>query len=150
MRAVCVLGCRTGSAALARRVRAGRDTFFAREAGIVVACGGRAWGGRVEADEIARMLRDGGVPETAIVRERCSLDTRDNARFAAELLARHDVRDVLVVTCEWHLPRAARLFEDAGLRVEGVGVATPRASILHRAYVTVRERISSWKDARRP
>lgn len=135
---------------MARRARAGRDTFFAQEAGLVVACGGRAWDGRVEADEIARMLKEGGVPDDVIVRERCSLDTRDNARFAAELLARREVRDVLVVTCEWHLPRAKRLFEHAGLRVQGIGVATPQPSLLHRAYVTVRERISWWKDARRP
>jgi uncharacterized SAM-binding protein YcdF (DUF218 family) len=150
VRAVCVLGCRAGSAALARRARAGRDAFLAHDAALVVACGGRAWDGRVEADEIARMLEDGGVPMAAIVRERCSLDTRDNARFTAELLARRGVREVLVVTCEWHLPRAKDLFERAGLDVEGVGVPTPDASILHRAYVTVRERISAWKDALRP
>jgi uncharacterized SAM-binding protein YcdF (DUF218 family) len=149
VRAVCVLGCRAGSAALARRTRAGRDAFLEYAADLVVACGGRAWDGRVEADEIARMLKDGGIPESAIVRERCSLDTRDNARFAAELLARRGVTDVLVVTCAWHLPRAKRLFERAGLSVEGVGVPTPEASILHRAYVTVRERLSTWKDARR-
>jgi uncharacterized SAM-binding protein YcdF (DUF218 family) len=150
VRAVCVLGCRAGSAALARRARAGRDVFLSHDAALVVASGGRAWDGRVEADEIARMLKDGGIPDDAIVRERCSLDTRDNARFTAELLARRGVRDVLVVTCAWHLPRATSLFERAGLHVEGVGVPTPDASILHRAYVTVRERLSAWKDARRP
>src|SRR5690606_18964589 len=113
--AVCVLGCRSGSAALARRARAGRDAFVDQRAALVVACGGLAWGGRVEADEIARILRDGGVPEQAVVRERSSRDTWENARHAAALLGPMGVRKVVLVTCAWHLPRARRLFERAGL-----------------------------------
>lgn len=101
----------------------------------------------MEADEIARMLRDGGVPDEAIVRERSSLDTKENARYAAKLLEGRGVRDVLVVTCAWHLPRALRLFEREGLRASGFGVPTPDPTLLHRAYVTVREQLSSWKDA---
>jgi uncharacterized SAM-binding protein YcdF (DUF218 family) len=152
---VCVLGCAIGTGALARRARAAADAFVTRRAELVVACGGRAWGGRVEADELAALLEDAGVPREAIVRERCSLDTLENARFASEILSRRGAalrerREVLVVTCAWHLPRAVRHFRRAGLVADGLGVETPDATRLRRAYWSVREVVSSLKDARRP
>jgi uncharacterized SAM-binding protein YcdF (DUF218 family) len=146
---VCVLGCRADSATLARRAEAAAGIYARRDATLVLACGGRAWNGLVEADALARMLRDGGVPPDAIVRERCSLDTRDNARFAAAMLGRRGIGRVLLVTCTWHLPRAERAFRAAGLDVEGIGVDPPQPSLLQRLYWRQRERLSSWNDARR-
>lgn len=116
---------------------------------MVVACGGRAWNGVVEADDLARMMVKQGVPPEAIVRERCSLDTRDNARFAASLLARRGASRVVVITCAWHLPRAERAFRAAGFEVEGVGVESPPPTLWQRFYRRERERLSSWNDARR-
>jgi len=150
---VCVLGCRVGSPALARRIHVAAERHAlarTREPGaLLVACGGRAWGGRVESDAMAEALIRHGVPAAAVVRERCSLDTRDNARFAAALLARRGIGAVLVVTCDWHLPRALRLFRATGLDVVGVGVPPPPASLLRRSYWHAREALSSWHDARR-
>jgi len=149
-RVVCVLGCRPGSAALARRARAARDAFVGLDAQLVLTCGGRSWDGRVEADELARMLVDGGVPVEAIVRERASLDTHENAMNAARILSARGLREVVVVTCSWHLPRATKLFERAGLRVvEGVGAPPPEPTLLQRAWWTARERVSLWKDLHR-
>jgi uncharacterized SAM-binding protein YcdF (DUF218 family) len=116
---------------------------------MAVACGGRAWNGRVEADELASLMALDGVPDDAIVRERCSFDTRDNARFAAALLGRRGLSRVILVTCSWHLPRAERLFRAAGLEVEGVPVEPPKSTFLQRLYWRERERVSSWKDAGR-
>ena len=147
--AVCVLGCRSGSAALSRRAEAALATYHARGATLALACGGRSWDGIVEADELSRRLVAGGVPQASVVRERCSLDTRDNARFAAALLRRRGLSRVVVVTCSWHLPRAERAFRAAGLEVEGVGVEPPPSSWLQRLYRVERERLSSWNDARR-
>jgi uncharacterized SAM-binding protein YcdF (DUF218 family) len=146
---VCVLGCRAGSPTLARRARAAAETYRLRGASLAVACGGRSWGGLVEADDLARMLREGGVPAEAIVRERCSLDTRDNARFAAALLGRRGIGRVVLVTCTWHLPRAERAFRAEGLEVEGVGVDPPAPTLVQRIDWRQRERLSSWNDARR-
>jgi uncharacterized SAM-binding protein YcdF (DUF218 family) len=146
---LCVLGCRADSAALARRANAASQAYLARGATLVLACGGRAWGGVVEADAMARMLVAGGVPEEAIVRERCSFDTRDNARFAASLLARRNLGSVVLITCSWHLPRAERVFRRAGLLVEGLGVDPPDPTLLRRGYWHARELLSSWNDARR-
>ena len=146
---ICVLGCRTGSAAFARRAKAASELYARRGAELVVACGGRAWGGRVEADELARLLEEEGVPNDAILRERSSLDTLENAVFAAALLRRREIREVALVTCAWHLPRASSLFRRAGLEVEGIGVEPPQATLLQRAYWAAREKVTSLKDARR-
>lgn len=148
---ICVLGCRSGSAALERRARAGSDAFFERRAALIVGCGGLAWGGRVEADEIARILMESGVPAGAIVRERRSRDTHENAIYTAALLKERGLRDVVLVTCTWHLRRARKLFERAGLEVvDDVGVPPPRAGLAARAYWSVRERIAFAKDHLRP
>lgn len=104
----------------------------------------------VEADAIARLMAVRGVPPDAIARERCSLDTRDNARFASSMLARRGVSRVVVITCVWHLPRAERAFRSVGLEVEGVGVLGPEPTALQRIYRRARERFASWNDARRP
>jgi len=125
---------------------------------MVMVCGGRSWDGIVEADDLARMMTAQGVPATAIVRERCSLDTRDNARFGAALLRRRGVAGgerseqgmrVLLVTCSWHLPRAESLFRRAGLEVEGYGVEPPVPTVGQQLYRHARERLSRWHDERR-
>lgn len=146
---VCVLGCRAGSPALARRAKAAAEAYLTTGATLALACGGRSWADIVEADELARRMVAEGVPAEAIVRERCSLDTRDNARFAAVMLARRNVSAVVLVTCAWHLPRAERAFRAAGLAVRGIGVEPPEATRLQRLYWRERERLSSWNDARR-
>lgn len=120
-----------------------------RKPELMVACGGRAWDGIVEADQIAKLLAEGGVPPAIIVRERCSLDTFDNARFAAALLRRRGIDEIALVTCSWHLPRAVYLFEQAGLRVEGLGVDPPDATRANWAYFRAREAVSTFLDKRR-
>ncbi len=148
--AVCVLGCRSGSAALLRRATTAAGVYRAGRATLVVACGGRAWDGVLEADDLARMLVDAGVPEAAIVRETRSVDTHENATGANALLVERGIRDVVVVTCSWHVPRATMLFGRAGLNViAGVGAPQPDATLLDRLYWRARERVSLWKDLHR-
>lgn len=142
--AIVVLGCRVrldGSerlapGALARRVEMGARTYLERDdaRAVVVVSGGRRWGNDVEADAMARELALRGVPAAAIVRERCSFSTRENARFTAELLARRETRRVTLVTCPWHMDRAALLFARAGLAVEPVAAAGADAAWPSRAW----------------
>ncbi|MGD0530424.1 MAG: YdcF family protein, partial [Polyangiaceae bacterium] len=128
-RALVVLGCRVSpgaggrlEGALGRRVEAAAAEYARRGegAGVVVASGGRRWAGVVEADAMARELARRGVPPGVIVRERCSLSTRDNARFAVAALERRGIARATVVTCAWHLPRAVALFRRAGMVVDGL------------------------------
>lgn len=126
-------------------------THHPREFACVVACGGLSWGGVVEADAIARMLQEGdlseGVPDALIVRERRSRDTHENAIYAARILRERNIRRVVLVSCSWHVARAERLFQRAGLEVDRIaGAPPPHAGILQQSYWAARERVAYVKD----
>ncbi|HEY8089265.1 MAG TPA: YdcF family protein, partial [Polyangiaceae bacterium] len=89
--------------ALRRRVVAGARAWEEGRGRVVIVSGGRAWGGHVEADAMARGLEGLGVPGAAIVRERASFTTRENARYVAAVCGRRGIGDVALVTCGWHL-----------------------------------------------
>jgi hypothetical protein len=99
----------------------------------------------VEADAMQAELVRAGVAADVVVRERCSLSTRENARFAAALLRRHGIRRVTVVTCDWHLPRALAAFRRAGLdEVEGFGAPSVAVPWRRRVVRWGRERVLAW------
>lgn len=136
--------------ALAARIAAAAEAY-ARQGdprAVVIASGGRRWAGVVEADAMARELVRQGVPEGAVVRERCSLSTRQNARFTAEVLARRGIGRAMVVTCAWHAPRAASLFRMHGVAVDVVAVPPARAPLRRRFWRWGRERVLSWVQVR--
>lgn len=154
--AIVALGCRVLfdadgrlAGALGRRVRAaarayaGRVDRDANANTLLVASGGRHWAGIVEADAMARDLVLAGVPEAAVVRERCSLSTRENARYVAATLARRGIDRVAVVTCSWHLPRAVALFRARGLEVEPVDAGAGEAPLARRVWRWGAERVLS-------
>lgn len=152
-RAVVVLGGRVRAdasglglaGALGRRVAKAAEIALACDA-IVVASGGCVWDGRVEADAMAAALVRAGVPASRVVRERCSLSTRDNARYAARVLFRRGIDEATVVTCAWHLPRALRLFVREGVRAEGAAAADPDAGWARAAWRWGRERVAMRVD----
>jgi uncharacterized SAM-binding protein YcdF (DUF218 family) len=163
--AIVVLGCRAtlgpdghlGPGVLARRVAAASRLYAVRAArvGVVVASGGRRWDEVVEADAIARDLTRDGVPPSLIVRERCSLSTWDNARFVAEALARRGMPlgmpRALVVTCDWHMPRALALFARAGVEAHAGAVALdPDSSPRRRLWRWGREALLGRAQGLRP
>lgn len=53
--------------------------------------------------------------------EAASDNTMQNAVFTRKILAENGVRSILLVTHGWHMPRAARLFRQAGLHVIPAG-----------------------------
>jgi uncharacterized SAM-binding protein YcdF (DUF218 family) len=68
--------------------------------------------GPSEAEVAARIAQaEFGVPLRW--RESASRDTRENAKRALVLLRDAGVREVLLVTHGWHMPRARRAFDDA-------------------------------------
>jgi uncharacterized SAM-binding protein YcdF (DUF218 family) len=158
LEAIVLLGCRVRldprgrlrGGTLARRIHAAARVYAERggERTIVIASGGRRWAGFIEADVMARELASRGVPESAILRERCSLTTRDNARFAARVLERRGIVRAAVVTSESHLPRAVALFCRAGVEVDGVAAPDPQRPRLARFLRLARERVLRWVQTR--
>ena len=85
--------------------------------------------------------------------EKNSKTTLENARDSAALLRADDIQTIFLVTHSWHLPRATRVFEDAGLRVKpyGAGFSTmgdmkpgmflPSARALLNSYYGIHERL---------
>jgi uncharacterized SAM-binding protein YcdF (DUF218 family) len=142
---IVVLGCRPRwstdgrlAGPLGRRVQASAERF-ARTGGRIVVAGGRTWGGVVEADAMHHELILAGVPVGCVIRERCSLTTRDNARLSRRVLGRLGARRVVLVTCEWHLARATLAFAREGLEVEGLPVHGPGALPTTRVYRALHE-----------
>ena len=92
---------------------------------LIVVCG--AQGANEPAPE-AHVMRDElirqGVPEEMILMDDRSFNTRQNIDNAVKLLAAHEAHHVLVVTSDYHLPRAMALAEDAGLEASGLGSPT--------------------------
>lgn len=70
-----------------------------------------------EAEAMRRLMLALGVSEHAILLEQRSLNTAQNAKYSAGLLAQKDVTGILLVTSALHMPRAKALFEAEGLEV---------------------------------
>ena len=69
-----------------------------------------------EAAELRTLLLLAGVPRQAILVETRSRNTRENALFTRQLLARHpDVKSLVLVTSAFHERRALACFRQVGL-----------------------------------
>jgi uncharacterized SAM-binding protein YcdF (DUF218 family) len=79
-----------------------------------------------------------------------SLNTRENAERAQALLAADSIRRVYLVTHAWHMPRARRAFEAAGLEVVAAPTGytpitpspmawVPSGHALRNTYLAMRE-----------
>ncbi len=129
--------------AIGRRARAGAQLYAAHGAPLVVASGGCAWGGVVEADAIMEALVAEGVPREKVARDRCSLSTRENARYVARALEKRGYDEAIVVTCAWHVARATALFEREGVTAHGYPVEGPQAPLRVRIWRWGSERVAA-------
>lgn len=89
----------------------------AGKAPIVVSSGGggpHTGGPQVPADAMADLLVEWGVSREAIVLERRSKTTFENALYTKELLDARGIREVLVVTSAAHMPRSIAVFRALG------------------------------------
>ncbi len=106
------------------RIDAAADAWKERNA-LLVVCG--AQGGNEPAPE-AHVMRDElvkqGVPEEQILMDDQSFNTWQNIRNAVALLEGRGAQRVLIVTSDYHLPRAMAIAEDAGLEASGLGSPT--------------------------
>lgn len=127
--ALVVLGCRVHaggpSRALESRLALAHELSQASRGGsgaqAIVLSGGRSWDGRCEAEVMAEWLLARGIPRERLILERESLTTRQNARKVAEVLVARGWRRIGLVTSDFHMRRATRLFRREGMKVEPFG-----------------------------
>ena len=106
---------------LTLRIETAADCWKKRLAPLIIPCGGQTPDTPVSE---AAVMRDAlvalGVPESAIHMEDRSLITVENLLNAREMLGKKHPR-VLIVTSDYHLPRAMALANDQGLEAAGRG-----------------------------
>ena len=86
----------------------------------VVVCGARGTDEPgTEAQAMYDYLLKNGVREDNLLKEESSFNTRQNLENAKKLLG--DTEKVMIVTSDYHLPRALALAEDVGFDATGVG-----------------------------
>ena len=134
-----MLGCRLfpggrASERLRRRVAVGIALYREGAAPLIVMSGGGA-GPISEAAVMRDLARNAGIPETVLMLEPESGNTFENAANTARLLHEAGKRRVVLVSDRVHLPRATRMFRQAGLDV--VGAAGVPASSMRRAFTGV-------------
>ncbi|GAA5075218.1 YdcF family protein [Lysobacter panacisoli] len=107
------------------RLAAGARAWLAGRAPVVILSGGGDNGGERDASEARRMahaIGRLGVPESALLLEDQSRNTRDNARYTAALADEHGFHRVLLVTSSLHMPRAVLQFSNENVDVIPVPV----------------------------
>lgn len=110
-----------------------------------------------EAAAMRVLLRELGVPDEALLLEEASRNTRQNARFSAELLRARGIERILLVTSALHMARARLAFERAGLEVipaptdfdvmvqpAGVLRVLPDAEALQGSGRAIKEMVGRW------
>jgi DUF218 domain len=149
-----LLGCRLGrrgalSAPAERRAVRAAGAFHAGIAATIFVCGGKLWWGVREADALCAFLALAGVPSAALEVEPWSHSTRQNAHFAAKILLPRGSRQIALVTCDWHMARARRLFEGAGFEVTAVPAPAPSLRKVPALLRAAREHVNFAVDAAR-
>lgn len=129
------------SPALERRARHGAELFLKGGYDLILASGGKGDHPPSEAELIANICRQQGVPAEKILLEDRSTTTRENIAFSLPLLSKAGVTEITLVTDYYHLPRALMTAHRQGLRARG---SFPRQGLsktpIHRhLYLILRE-----------
>ncbi len=132
--------------------------YHAGKAPLLVLSGGGAHnpGALPEAEAMRLFLRDLGVPDSALLLENHSGNTRQNASMSAALLKQRGISSVLLVTSATHMARAKADFEAAGLQVvpaatdyQSLGAPSttrwlPSAEALDASGRVIKEVVGRW------
>jgi uncharacterized SAM-binding protein YcdF (DUF218 family) len=125
--AIIVLGAqvkpdRTLSVQLSWRMDAAIEAYKKKNVPIVV-CGAQGPDEPcTEAEAMREYLLKEGIPENSILSDPESFNTNENLENAKELLKEFpDIRRVLIVTSDYHVPRSLAIAQDVGFEAEGLG-----------------------------
>jgi uncharacterized SAM-binding protein YcdF (DUF218 family) len=84
------------------------------KAPLIIISGGRIdwkdYGDPESSDMAAVLVKDLGVPSSALIEEPDSLNTYENAINVQKIMATRNIKRVLLVTSAFHMPRSLRIF----------------------------------------
>jgi len=112
---------------LAGRVDKGIEAYRQNKDSILVFSGGKGDDEKIaESQAMKNYALRQGVPESAILIEDMSSNTRENLLFSRQLLEQHGaaIADLLVVTTRYHVLRAVLLAKTLGIACDGRGSKT--------------------------
>lgn len=89
--------------------------YKARRAPVILLSGAALEGTQSEAEFMASSLKKDGVPADALLLEKESFNTHENALYSARILKELGISRVLLVTSALHMPRAMGVFSKQGL-----------------------------------
>lgn len=89
--------------------------YQAERAPVILLSGAALEGSQSEAEFMANSLKKDGVPEEALLLEKESFNTHENALYSARILKNLGISRVLLVTSALHMPRAMAVFSKQGL-----------------------------------
>jgi len=123
---IIVLGAQvlpTGEPSVQLRFRLDKAIeMYKRKPCLIVTCGAR---GGDEPEPEGKVMRElliaDGLPGDRVIAETSSQDTKENIRHAWEILRDRGCETPLIVTSDYHLPRALSIAEDIGLVPRGAG-----------------------------
>lgn len=100
------------------RVLHGAKLYREGKAPKVILSGGRnEWMGEAtpESIDMATLMKTMGVPESAILQDSTSLNTRENALNTKQIMEAQGIRRILLVTSAVHMPRSLLIFKKLGI-----------------------------------
>ncbi|HVU13908.1 MAG TPA: YdcF family protein [Phototrophicaceae bacterium] len=114
------------SPGLIRRADHAADLWKAHYAPQIICSGGYTSSPqRSEADGCAQVLQADGVPAAAIILEKHSRSTEENAFYSRQIMAAHGWKKALVVSDGFHLLRATWIFAQQGVAMTTSPCALP-------------------------
>lgn len=99
------------------RLLHGMRLFRAGKAPVLMLVGGAARGHTPEAELMAQLLDEFGMPRDHILLESKSRNTRENGVNASAIMLTHGIKRILLVTSAFHMRRASAVFEKLGVGV---------------------------------
>lgn len=98
------------------RIDLAEALYLAGRAPRILISGGAREGKVSEAQIIARLLRQRGIPDTALLLENDSRNTYENARFTDITMRGQKLKTALLVTSALHMPRALASLQKRGIQ----------------------------------
>ncbi|MBL4760469.1 MAG: YdcF family protein [Mariprofundaceae bacterium] len=97
-------------------------------------------GDDAEGDVMRRWLIELGVPESKVFVESHANNTWQNATYMKKILAKKGVKNIILLTSAWHMPRSVWCFESQGFNV----IAAPTAYLTSQKDYDLRSFVPRW------